>query len=128
MNGPTTPELLRLVAAWAAAQLPGERLECVAVRFVGLRRPLIVPMSTSAALPPALLAFEPNEMQDAILEALDGRALRTDELAKAAGYDRLKLSKKSGGMAQLQEQGLVANDSAKGGYYRPDAPRNGDGD
>ena len=65
--------------------------------------------------------FEPNEMQDAILECLDGKCLRTDALATASGYDRRKLFRKPGGLAELQEQGLVANDPARG-YYRPDAP------
>jgi hypothetical protein len=126
-NVPTTPELLRLVSAWAAAQLPGERVECVAVRFVGLRRPLVMPIP-AVSLTPAAPPFEPYEMQDAILEALDGKALRTDELAKVAGYERRKLFKKPGGLAQLQEQGLVVNDPARG-YYRPDAmPTSGEGE
>lgn len=117
---PNTVELLRAVAIWAAVNYPGLPVECIDIRFAGLARPVCLPLVAMAtSVPPT--PFEPNEMQDAILEALDGKALRTDDLAAKAGYERRRLFKKPGGLAQLQEQGLVANDPARG-YYRPDAP------
>jgi hypothetical protein len=76
------------------------------------------PPTPPKPLPPP---FKPNEMQGCILEALDGKALRTDALAKAAGYERRTLYRKPGGLAQLQEQGLVVS-NPDWGYYRPDRP------
>ena len=79
------------------------------------------PGPASAAAPPVLPPFEPNEMQAAILESLAGVAMRTDALADATGYNRCSLFRKPGGVAELQEQGLICHSKAAG-YYRPDAP------
>lgn len=62
--------------------------------------------------------FVPNEFQRQILEALDGKALRTDALAGAVG-NRRRLFKHPGGISELIEEGLVAN-HPRCGYYRPD--------
>ncbi len=66
------------------------------------------------------LPFVPNAFQTAILEALDGKALRTDPLGAAVG-DRGRLFKKPGGIQELKDNGLVDN-HPRVGYYRPDSP------
>lgn len=75
------------------------------------------PGSTAQPAPP----FIPNEMQTAIIEALEGKALTTDALAAAAGYGRRTLFRKPGGLEELQAQGLVAHRDGLG-YYSPLAP------
>jgi len=64
--------------------------------------------------------FVPTAFQLAILDALDGRALRTDALGAEVG-DRGRLFRRPGGLPELREQGLVDN-HPRLGYYRPDAP------
>lgn len=64
--------------------------------------------------------FVPNEFQRQILEALDGKALRTDALAGAVG-NRRRLFKHPGGVSELIEEGLLAN-HPRLGYYRTDNP------
>ena len=115
----TTSEMLSVIAQWAATVYPHPPSK-ICIHFHGMAEPVCLPLTPAAPVQPAR-PFEPNEMQDAILECLDGKCLRTDALATASGYDRRKLFRKPGGLAELQEQGLVANDPARG-YYRPDAP------
>lgn len=62
--------------------------------------------------------FIPNAFQMGILDALEGRALRTDALGAEVG-DRGRLFRRPGGLPELQEQGLVAHHK-RVGYYRPD--------
>jgi len=64
--------------------------------------------------------FVPTAFQCGILDALDGRALRTDALGAEVG-DRGRLFRRPGGLQELREQGLVDN-HPRLGYYRPDAP------
>ncbi len=66
-------------------------------------------------------AFIPNDIQDAILAALDGKAMRTDQLVSKVGCDRRAIFRKPGGVQELKDQGLV-NTHARLGYYRTDAP------
>lgn len=56
--------------------------------------------------------------QRGILQALQGRALRTDALAAEVG-DRSRLFR-PGGLAELRDRGLVDH-HPRLGYYRPDA-------
>jgi hypothetical protein len=69
--------------------------------------------------------FIPDPVQEAILKALDGRALRKEALAKALRiddsrnlYKRGKARK--GPLSELMVLGKVENDRRLG-YYRPDA-------
>lgn len=70
--------------------------------------------------------FVPTSLQEAILKALDGRALKTDDLAdKCCGGDRSRLydmnrKQKTGGLNELKARGLVKHKRTVG-YYRPDA-------
>lgn len=63
--------------------------------------------------------FVATAFQQAILDALEARALRTDALGQAVG-DRSRLFKRNG-LAELRERGLVSHHKRLG-YYRPDAP------
>jgi hypothetical protein len=64
--------------------------------------------------------FVPTPFQKGILQALNGQALRTDDLAHKVG-NRRKLFIHPGGLRELQDQSLVAHHKRLG-YYRPDAP------
>lgn len=71
-------------------------------------------------LPPPDPGFVPTQFQQDILEALSGRALRTDALAAKVG-NRRGLFKDPGGVPELIEEGLVSHHKRLG-YYRPDKP------
>lgn len=66
------------------------------------------------------VGFVPNPFQRGILEALKGKALRTEPLGDAV-KDRRRLFKHPGGLKELREQGLVDHHN-RIGYFRPDAP------
>ena len=63
------------------------------------------------------LPFVPSPFQKSIIDALNGRAMRTDALAAKIG-DRRKFFREK---KELEERGLVAHHQ-KLGFYRPDAP------
>jgi hypothetical protein len=65
--------------------------------------------------------FIPNQLQEAILAALDGKGLRTDALVSKTDSSSGQLFKNPGGLPELQEEGLVAH-HPRVGYYRPDKP------
>jgi hypothetical protein len=73
----------------------------------------------AGAIPVAEQPFVPTPFQEAILDALEGKALRVDALGAAVG-DRARLYK-PGGLKELQTQGWVSY-HARRGYYRTDAP------
>jgi hypothetical protein len=79
---------------------------------------IVVPPLLAA---PKVSQFIPNAVQDAVLGALDGRALRTDALAREAKVERSQMFKKPGGLAELTENGLLER-HPRMGYYRPDSP------
>lgn len=64
--------------------------------------------------------FVPNAVQKVILQALDGKALRSTVLAEMVG-DSGRLFRKNGGMQELRDRGLV-DWHARLGFFRPDAP------
>jgi hypothetical protein len=65
-------------------------------------------------------AFVLTPFQQDILDALDGKALRTDALGHAVG-DRSRLFRRPGGIHELRERGFVHHHHRLG-FYRPDAP------
>lgn len=83
-------------------------------------RPADGPDCVPARGPEADPSFVPTAFQEAILTALEGRALRTDALGHEV-RDRSRLFRHPGGLKELREQGLVAH-HPRLGYYRPDAP------
>lgn len=63
--------------------------------------------------------WEIHPFQEAILEALEGKALKTRALGQAVG-DAARLYRPRG-LKELRARGLVKHDN-KVGFYRPDAP------
>lgn len=118
---PNLSQVLATIRDFVLAALPGEVPEEITVRMVSgrkLRAP--VPAPGIAAEPTAPQPFVPTPFQQDILDALEGKALRTDALAAKVG-DRSRLFRHPGGLKELQEQGLVAHHKRLG-FYRPDAP------
>lgn len=65
-------------------------------------------------------AFILTPVQEAILDALDAKALRTDALAAKVG-GRSRLFDKKAGLQELRDRELVKHHSRLG-FYRPDSP------
>lgn len=68
---------------------------------------------------PAATAFVPTPFQQDILDALEGKGLRTDALAAKVG-DRSRLFRPEG-LPELRQHGRVDH-HPRVGYFRPDAP------
>jgi hypothetical protein len=68
--------------------------------------------------------FVPSEVQADVLEALEGKALKTAALAKAAGVSERDLFRHPGGLKELRDLGMVEHHS-RAGYYRPECPPDG---
>jgi hypothetical protein len=109
--------LVRLVRRLARRRPPTiGRIEHIAhVGRLVVGRPPVRP-KPRGPLPP----FTPTGLQQDILRALDGKALRTDALAHKADCDRGQMFRK-GGLKELRERGLVAH-CKELGFYRPDRP------
>ena len=69
--------------------------------------------------PPPMDHFIPTALQRGILKALDGKAMRTDELGYAVG-DRSRLFK-ANGIRELIDRDIIAHHPSCG-YFRPDCP------
>lgn len=115
-------ELQRALQAWADQVQPGWT-EAIITLKVADGTPLRLPFRRSA-MPASRpvdteMAFIPNPFQQAILDALEGKALRTDALGAAVG-DRARLYRPNG-LRELRDHGLVAHHERLG-FFRPDAP------
>jgi len=122
-NGPDNEALAAVVRAWVATWYPGR---------VARRLRIDLDDGERVQLPVRPAAVDdarhegngepvvPTAYQQAILDALEGRALRTDALAAALGGDRRRLFR-AGGLSELREQGLVSH-HARLGFYREDVP------
>ncbi len=124
-RSPATSDMLHLVVRWAAAHYPGLPVRQVCIHFTDVPVPICLPVA--GATPPVSGAAsddaEPpklTDLQERILDALAGKALRTDALAHKVECDRGQIFRK-GGLKELRACGLVAHDEAVG-YYRPDDP------
>jgi hypothetical protein len=128
MSAPSKPtvtagDLFHTLAAWLHENYPGQIPDRLRIYLVSGRK---IDLPVIAAPIPAVVAaaaaepFIPTPFQEAILEALDGKALRTDALGAKVG-DRSRLFRHPGGLKELQEQELVAHHKRLG-FYRPDAP------
>lgn len=115
-------EFLRLIREWAKQQYPEFRALRVSIELDDAGRLEKVKMP----IPPAGVAvaerdpFVPGPVQKAILEALEGEALRSDALGTAVG-GRSRIFQHPGGLKELQQEGLVKHHNRLG-FYRPDAP------
>jgi hypothetical protein len=106
-----TQEMLETVRLWAQSLYPGFPAETISVRLRHMPTPirLPVPSEMPTELPSPLKSkrsedesvFVPTPFQRAVLEALDGKALRTDALVSIVG-DRSRLFRKIGGLQELQ--------------------------
>ena len=71
------------------------------------------------------ILFLPSEIQEVILEHLDGHVANGDELLtmlNCGSKETLYGKKRRGGLTELVNLGLVKNSRSRGGYYRPDKP------
>lgn len=129
------PELASAVRQFLAENLPGRTPKRVCIFTFEDAEPLSVPVQACAPAPPqaatpatptaataatAANIFVPDTYQLAILEALDGKALRTAKLASATGGDERRLFRHPGGLRELREHGLIES-HPRLGYYRPDS-------
>lgn len=118
----TPRELMAAVRQFCADNLPGRTPLRIRIYTLEDKEPLQLPIVAAIAPSGSLDAvFVPNAFQTAILDALEGKALRTDALAAKVG-DRSRLfSKPRGGLPELKEHGLVGHHDRLG-FYRVDAP------
>jgi hypothetical protein len=115
----TLDGLLEYARQYVAENLPGESARLLRLDLASgsqVRHPV---SPCRAGAPAEERPFEPSAFQQAILDALDGKALRTDDLG-AAVKDRSRLFK-AHGLPELRERGLIDH-SKRCGYFRPDAP------
>ncbi len=130
MSGPSLPEALAQLRAAIERDFPGFVPARLTVRSLDDQViHLPIPRGAPAAPVPApetassqeehYAPFVATPFQEAILRALDGKALRTDALGARVG-DRGRLYK-PGGLRELQERGMVCN-HPRLGHYRPDVP------
>jgi hypothetical protein len=121
-NKPDTLELLAVVRGWAERHYPGWRPDEVGLKLIGPNgesREVKLPIPLTLPVLERPVPFVPNVFQESVLEALEGKALRTDALGAAVG-DRGRLYK-PGGLKELREAGMVKH-HPRLGFYRPDAP------
>lgn len=116
-------DLLDAVRAYVAAIAPGHAATWVSIELDNDRARVVslpVTPATKAPSPGVPDSFIPSQTQELILDALAGKALRTDQIANLCDIDRRTLFK-PGGLKELQDVGLVAW-HRRLGYYRPDDP------
>ncbi len=128
MAGPSLPEILAPLAAWVQTNAPGSiPAGTIQIPLVN-GQPLVLPFNlvflpvvpVPAWTPPEEdEPFIPTVFQQAILDALEGKALRTDALGLAVG-DRGRLYK-PGGLKELIKEGLIGHHKRLG-YYSTAAP------
>lgn len=118
----------RLIAAVVdhlAEVCPGRSARKLTIHLEGGSGKIKIPISRSAvrqlAATPAV--FVPNANQAAMLAALKGRALHTDDLAREAKIDRREVHRKPGGIFELRSQGLV-DIHPRLGHYSIEFPPN----
>lgn len=105
-----------------------ERMDRITIRLKsGIRIRVDVPeeghsdgAGTSLVRPVDQNCFVPTPFQKGILQALEGQALRTDDLAHKVG-SRRKLFTHPGGLRELREWEIVGHHKRLG-YYRLDSP------
>jgi hypothetical protein len=115
--------LFETVRAWIAVNYPGLAPEVVRIGLRGEHGEITLPVPAVSKVDERgkLSPFVPNAVQEAILEHLEGRAMRTDALASAIKIDRRDLFRKPGGIEELRELGMLAL-HPRLGHYRPDFP------
>ncbi len=122
----TIPEALAILRATLAIHAPG--FVPLRITIKGASGKLSWPfLDAVPAAPAAEDEFLPNEVQAVILQALEGKYMRSDVLASAINTalgiedGRKRLFKRPGGVQELTEQGLVKNHPRRG-YYSLASP------
>jgi biotin operon repressor len=110
--------LFRSIKDWVSSNYPGRIARRLWVELDDGER---VRLPMPAMVPEPAPLFVPSDLQNDILEALDGKALNAEQLAEAVGVSRRSLYRHPGGLRELQEQGAIAR-HAHLGYLRPDSP------
>jgi hypothetical protein len=119
---PTLPQALVPLRAWLDLNHPGTvMIGLVLMTSTGQQQtlPLPAPATVPAETPEEFVPFHPTAFQQAILRALEGKALRKQALGAAVG-DVGRLYRPHG-LPELRERGLVVH-SDRVGFYRPDSP------
>lgn len=96
-------------------------LKAVVRALVRANREMADAMEKIVGPPPPLTTFVPTDFQQALLDHLKGKALRTDALANRLDCSSSRLFKHPGGIPELVEEGLVEHHKRLG-YFRPDEP------
>lgn len=120
MPPPDNRALLAAVRAYLAANCPGCAFLYVEIHAEHLPVPIRLTDGPFGGRVSEEATFVPTPFQEAILDALEGKALRKQQLGAAVG-DASRLYRDPGGLKELRDHGLVAHHSRLG-YYRPDAP------
>lgn len=126
MDKPTNDDLFRMVHRWAQSNFNGQPACELFIRIRGGGEATFTDIPYKGAADERAdrceeeEPFVPKRIQAEILEALDGRALRTTALANKLS-NRTQMYEHPGGMRELLERGLVKKHSRLG-YYRPDEP------
>jgi len=116
-------ELAAAVRQFCAENMPGRTVLSVRIYTLEDQQPLQLPVPAIPTRAQQLAdAFVPTPLQQEILNALEGKALRTDALANKLGVERSRLFQKpKGGIMELKKEGFVES-HPRLGYFRPDAP------
>jgi len=126
-------QIFTAIQKWIAANYPGDRPTKFKVRLMSGEW-VTLPLPCCSTQPSQPIGtnggrtlverdasdFVPHPVQKAILDALDGQAMRTEDLAGIVG-GRSRLFDKKNGLQQLKDLGLIRN-HMRLGFYRPDSP------
>lgn len=97
-----------------------EEIERCRQRWWPYRQILIDQAITGPATESEMSPFVPNTFQAAILNALDGRALKKQQLAEEVANGDGRRFYRPNSLTELRDKGLVEHKNGLG-YYRPDA-------
>ena len=120
--GPGAPALSRTWVSMALAMIPNGNL--LAEAYLTIRKRLAyqeaITKWESDTPAPQKIDTPLTPLQQDILRALDGQALKKEKLAEKLKIDPARLYR-NGGIKELVTKGLVCHKEGVG-YYRPDAP------
>ncbi len=116
-------ELFAFCRTWVDTIYPGLKPVHIALTLdsgAEVRLPVPDVPGLPESTPETADTFVPSRLQQRVLEALDGRALRGPQIREAVRSTSI-LSRHPGGIRELKWYGLVKHDR-RFGFYRPDRP------